>query len=57
MNAHSDDALLDLVGDLCTFIMDQIVHVRGTFHHPKFDLGRNPQYQRLREWERLGLGL
>ncbi|XP_066362058.1 uncharacterized protein [Miscanthus floridulus] len=46
---HKDDNLLDLVNDLCNFIMDQIVHVRDTYHGPLSDLGRNPQYQHLRE--------
>ena len=53
---YKDDQLLELIGNLCNFIMDQIVHVKGTYHYPASDLGRNPQYQHLREWERLGLG-
>ena len=53
---HKDDNLLELVGDLCNFIIDQIVHVRGLYHDRSSNLGRNPQYQHLCEWERLGLG-
>ena len=51
-----NDQLLELVDDLCNFILDQIVHVKGTYHDRKSDLGRNPQYQHLRETERLALG-
>jgi hypothetical protein len=55
-DSYKDDNLLELVGDLCSFIMDQIVHVRGIYHDRLSYLGRNSQYQYLREWERLGLG-
>jgi hypothetical protein len=53
---HKDDNLLELVGDLCAFIIDQIIHVRGTYHDKKSELGRHPQYQHLREMERLAIG-
>jgi hypothetical protein len=47
---------MELVDDLCNFIMDQILHVRGIYHDRVTELGRNPQYQHLCECERLGLG-
>ena len=50
---YKDDQLLELVGDLCNFILDQIVHVKGTYHDRESDLGRNHQYQHIRETERL----
>ena len=53
---YKDDQLLELVGDLCNFMLDQIVHVKGTYHDRDSDLDRNPQYQHLRETERLALG-
>ena len=53
---YKDDQLLELVGDLCNFILDQIVHVKGTYRDRDSDLGRNPQYKHLRETERLALG-
>jgi hypothetical protein len=49
------DQLLELVGDLCNFILDQIVHVKGTYHDRASDLRRNPKYKHLRETERLAL--
>jgi hypothetical protein len=52
---YKDDQLLELVDDLCNFILDQIVHVKGTYHDRDSDLGRNPQYQHLRETEMLAL--
>ena len=53
---HKDDNLLELIGNLCAFILDQIIHVRGNYHDRKSELGRHPQYQHLRETERLALG-
>ena len=53
---YKDDKLLELVDDLCNFILDQIVHVKGAYHDRESDLGSNPQYQHLRETERLALG-
>jgi hypothetical protein len=36
--------------------LDQIIHVKGTYHHLASNLGSNPQYQHLRETERLAPG-
>ena len=55
-NPYKDDELLKMVGDLCNFIMDQIVYHKGTYHHLLSDLGSNPLYQHLRETDRLALG-
>jgi hypothetical protein len=53
---YKDDELLELVGDLCGFILDKIVHVKGDYHDLQSDLGSNPRYQHLCELERLALG-
>ena len=53
---YKDDQLLELVDDLCNFILDQIVYVKGTYHDRDFDLGRSPQYQHLHKITRLALG-
>ena len=53
---YKDDQLLELIDDLCNFILDQIVHVKGTYPDRESDLGRNPQFQHLRETKRLALG-
>ena len=53
---YKDNQLLELVGDLCNFILNQILNIKGTYHDRDSDLGRNPQYQHLRETERLALG-
>ena len=55
IDTYKDDQLLELVGDLCNFILDQIVHVKGIYHDRESDLGKNPQYQHIRETERLAL--
>ena len=48
-DSYKDDQLLELIGDLCNFILDQIIHVKGAYHDRESDLGRNPQYQHIRE--------
>ena len=53
---YKDDQLLELIGDLYNFILDQIVHVEGIYHDRESDLDTNPQYQHLRETERRALG-
>ena len=53
---YKDDQLLELVGDLCDFILDQIISNKGSYHDPASDLGSNPMYQHLREIESLALG-
>lgn len=55
-DVYKDDQLLELVGDLCNFIMDNIVHYKGMYHDLTSDLARNPRYQHLCELERLALG-
>lgn len=35
---YKDDQLIELVDDLCGFILDEIVHVKGTYHDPDSDL-------------------
>ena len=39
---YKDDQLLELIGDLYNFILDQNVHIKGTYHDRDSDLGRNP---------------
>jgi hypothetical protein len=55
-DVYKDDELLGLVGDLCGFIIDEIISSRGVYHDPSSDLGRNPMYQHLCETHRLALG-
>ncbi|XP_021316392.1 uncharacterized protein LOC110435287 [Sorghum bicolor] len=55
-NLIKEDELLGLVGDLCNFIIDEIVDSRGAYHDVRSDLGSNPLHQHLRETHRLCLG-
>ncbi|XP_066341111.1 uncharacterized protein [Miscanthus floridulus] len=55
-NPYKNDELLEMVGDLCNFIMDQIVYHKSTYYHLLSDLGSNSLYQHLRETDRLALG-
>jgi hypothetical protein len=55
-DVYKDDELLGLVGDLCGFIIDEIISSRGAYHDSSSDLGRNPMYQHLRETHKLALG-
>ena len=43
--------LLDVVDDLCRFIMHEVVNVRGNFFHEVQDLATEDKYIRLRKWE------
>ena len=38
IDPYKDDQLLELVGDLCNFILDQIVYVRGVYHDRESEL-------------------
>ena len=44
-DTYKDDQLLELIDDLYNFILDQIVHVKGTYHDRESELGINSQYQ------------
>ena len=43
--------LLNVVDDLCHFIMHEVVNVRGKFFHEVQDLAMEDKYIELREWE------
>ena len=47
MDLYKDDELLELVGDLCNFIMYKVIYLKGEYHDFMFDLGRNRMYQHL----------
>ena len=55
-DVYKDDELLGLVGDLCGFIIDEVISSIGDYHDRNSDLGSNPRYQRLRETHMLALG-
>jgi hypothetical protein len=44
--------LLDVVDDLCHFIMHEVVNVRGKFFHKAQDFATEDKYIGLREWDR-----
>ena len=33
-DVYKDDDLLDIVGDLCNFVMDHVVYYKGDYHNP-----------------------
>ena len=43
--------LLDVVDDLCRFIMHEVVNVRGKFFYEVQDLATEDKYIGLREWK------
>lgn len=51
-----DDELLDIVGDLCEFIVHQVIHKDSDFHDPTSVIGHQKDCRRLREWQGLKLG-
>jgi len=42
--------LLNIVDDLCRFILREVVNVRGKFFHEAQDLATGEKYIGLREW-------
>lgn len=42
--------LLNIVDDLCRFILHEVVNVRGKFFHEAQDLATDAKYIGLREW-------
>ena len=43
--------LLNVVDDLCRFIMYEVVNMRGKFFHEAQDLATEDKFSSLREWE------
>ena len=50
------DDLLEIVSDICQFILDDIVHVNGKFHDRKSAIGCLKDCRHLRQWQGLKLG-
>ena len=47
----NEQQLLNVVDDLCRFIMHEVVNVRGKFFLEVQDLATEDKYIGLREWE------
>ncbi|KAG2598066.1 hypothetical protein PVAP13_5KG350714 [Panicum virgatum] len=43
--------LLEVVADLCRFIMHEVINLRGTFYDKHSELATESKYLGLREWE------
>ena len=43
--------LLDVVDDLCRFILREVINLRGKFFHEAQDLATEDKYIGLREWD------
>ena len=43
--------LLDVVDDLCRFILREVINLRGKYFHEGQDLATEDKYIGLREWE------
>ena len=50
MKLH-EQQLLNVVADLCHFIMHEVVNVRGKFFYEVQDLATEDKYIGLREWK------
>jgi hypothetical protein len=42
--------LLEVVADLCRFIMHEVIHPEGTFFQKDHKLALDPKYISLRDW-------
>ena len=43
--------LLNVVDDLCRFILHEVVHIDGYFVHPEHELSTDSKYRSLRQWD------
>ena len=43
--------LLNVVDDLCPFILHEVVHIDGYFVHPEHELSTDSKYRSLRQWD------
>ena len=48
--------LLNVVDDLCCFILHEVVNVEGKFFDETSDLAMNDKYLSLCEWHKFGHG-
>jgi len=48
--------LLNVVDDLCRFILHEVVNVEGKFFDETSDLATNDEYLSLGEWHKFGHG-
>ena len=51
-----DRQLLNVVDDLCRFILHEVVNVEGKFFDETSDLATNDKYLSLGEWHKFGHG-
>ena len=42
---------LNVVDDLCRFILHEVVHIDGYFVHPEHELSTDSKYRSLRQWD------
>ena len=47
----NEQQFLNVVDDLCRFILHEVVNVRGKFFHEAQDLATDDKYIGLREWD------
>ena len=43
--------LLNVVDDLCRFILHEVVHIDGYFVHSEHELSTDSKYRSLRQWD------
>jgi len=43
--------LLNVVDDLCRFILHEVVHIDGYFVYPEHELSTDSKYRSLRQWD------
>ena len=51
MGQLHEKELLEVVADLCHFIMHEVINPRGTFYSKDHKLATDPKYIDLRKWE------
>ena len=46
-----EQQLLNVVDDLCRFILHEVVHIDGYFVQPEHELSTDSKYRSLRQWD------
>jgi hypothetical protein len=50
MGPLHEKQILKVVGDLCHFIMHEVIHPMGTYFYKDYELAMDYKYISLREW-------
>jgi hypothetical protein len=50
MGPLHEKQLLEVVANICCFIMHEVIHPEGTFFQKDYELEKDPKYISLHDW-------